>query len=291
MKRFLPFFYLSLLLVLYSSCKESRQEAVARLVNEWNGKEILFPSHSVFTRLGKDTVDVSDGKGKYCIVSYVDSIGCISCKLQLPKWKELMRETDSLVQSVVTYRFYFHPKDLKELAYTLRRDRFDYPVCIDLEDEFNGLNCFPQDMTFQTFLLDSLHRVVAVGNPVHNAQVKELYVSILTGERRDASSPLLTQASLDKTTADLGEVSWEETQSVTFELTNTGKNLLVIYDADTSCGCVKAEYGKEPARPGEKILVKATYKADNPARFDKTISLHCNVADSPIRLRIRGRAK
>ena len=38
-----------------ASCQESKEEAMFRLVNEWNGKEIKFPSHSIFTVLGKDT--------------------------------------------------------------------------------------------------------------------------------------------------------------------------------------------------------------------------------------------
>ena len=43
------------------SCQESREEAMLRLVNEWNGKEIKFPSRSVFTIQGKDTVDFEFG--------------------------------------------------------------------------------------------------------------------------------------------------------------------------------------------------------------------------------------
>jgi hypothetical protein len=42
-----------------ASCQESREEAMLRLVNEWNGKEIKFPTRSVFTIQGKDTVDLS----------------------------------------------------------------------------------------------------------------------------------------------------------------------------------------------------------------------------------------
>ena len=70
--------------------------------------------------------------------------------------------------------FFFHPKDMKELRYLTRRDSFTYPVCFDEKDELNVLNRFPSDMTFQTFLLDKEHKVVSVGNPVHNPKVKEL---------------------------------------------------------------------------------------------------------------------
>ena len=66
------------------SCSESREEAVYRLVKEWTGKEIKFPEHSVFTVQGKDTVDFTFQDADYKVLVYVDSVGCTSCKLQLP---------------------------------------------------------------------------------------------------------------------------------------------------------------------------------------------------------------
>ena len=33
-----------------ASCQESREEAMLRLVSEWNGKEIKFPSRSVLKK-------------------------------------------------------------------------------------------------------------------------------------------------------------------------------------------------------------------------------------------------
>ena len=114
-----------------ASCKESREEAMLRLVGEWNGKEIKFPSRSVFTVQGKDTVDFEFRHADYKVVTYIDSVGCTSCKLQLPRWKEFLAEVDSLTEGSVPFLFYFHPKDMKELRYLTRRDRFTYPVCLD----------------------------------------------------------------------------------------------------------------------------------------------------------------
>ena len=141
-----------------ASCQESREEAMLRLVNEWNGKEIKFPARSVFTIQGKDTVDVKWGNADYKVVTYIDSVGCTSCKLQLPRWKKLVEKVDSLTNGRVPFLFYFHPKDRKELRYLTRRDDFTYPVCFDERDELNRLNQFPTDMTFQTFLLDKERR-------------------------------------------------------------------------------------------------------------------------------------
>ena len=126
-----------------ASCQESKEEAMLRLVNEWNGKEIKFPSHSIFTVLGKDTVDFSFTDANYKVLTYIDSMGCTSCKLQLPRWKEWVHEVDSLTDGKVPFLFYLHPKDMKELRYLTRRDGFSYPVCYDEKDELNRLNRFP----------------------------------------------------------------------------------------------------------------------------------------------------
>ena len=114
-----------------ASCQESKEKAMLRLVNEWNGKEIKFPSRSVFTNQGKDTVDFEFGDADYKVITYIDSVGCTSCKLQLPRWKKLVEEVDSITNGRVPFLFYFHPKDMKELRYLTRRDGFNYPVCFD----------------------------------------------------------------------------------------------------------------------------------------------------------------
>ena len=107
-------FSLLLLFILFPSCKESEKDKIARLVEEWEGKEILFPTRSVFTIQGKDTVDFSLADTDYKVVAYIDSVGCTSCKLQLPRWKLFMQEVDSMLNRPVPFVFYFHPKDMKD---------------------------------------------------------------------------------------------------------------------------------------------------------------------------------
>lgn len=282
---------LLLLCFLHTSCTESEKEKAVRLVKEWDGKEIRFPSRSVFTVQGKDTVDFSFRDAPYKVVSYVDSVGCTSCKLQLSRWKTFMHEVDSLVQGHVPFAFYFHPKDLKELRYILRRDAFTYPVCFDETDELNRLNRFPGEMTFQTFLLNKDNKVVALGNPVHNPQVKELYLQLLTGKDTVRSTLPVTEVSIDTESLDFGSFPWQEQPERTFVLTNTGKNMLVLHDVVTSCGCTRVAYAKEPIRPGEQLKLKVTYAADQAEHFSKTVTVYCNASTSPLRLKITGNAR
>ena len=173
--------YISLLLSLLTACKENNKEKFALLVQEWQGKEIVFPQDMAFTRFVTEPVDYRIPDAEYKVLVYVDSVGCTSCKLQLPKWKELIAHVDSATNGNVPFIFVFQSKDDRELRYILKCDNFDRPVCIDRNNRFNSSNRFPQDITFQTFLLDKDNKVKVIGNPVHNLAVRDLYLKQITG--------------------------------------------------------------------------------------------------------------
>lgn len=191
----------------------------------------------------------------------------------------------------VPFLFYFHPKDLKELKYLTRREGFVYPVCFDEKDDFNRLNRFPNEMMFQTFLLDKENKVVALGNPVLNPKVKELYLKLIAGNQGTAKKETITQVYANQTELDFGSFPKEERQERSFVLTNTGKELMVVYDVITSCGCTKVEYSRQPVRPGETLELKVIYEADEAGHFNKTITVYCNAKNSPLRLKVRGSAE
>ena len=45
-----------LMLCLLAGCQDSDKRRLTRLVEEWDGKEVVFPPQAVFTVQGKDTV-------------------------------------------------------------------------------------------------------------------------------------------------------------------------------------------------------------------------------------------
>ena len=181
--------YLEVLL-LFSSCQNSPQEHITQLVEEWQGKEVRFPENPVFTRQLSDTVDYRIPETEYKVLVYVDSIGCTSCKLQLPQWKEFIAYVDSVSGGKIPFLFFFQSKDNKELRYILKRDNFRLPVCVDSQNEFGKLNRFPNEQMFQTFLLDQDNRVKVIGNPIHNLSVKELYLKEIEGVKQSETLAL-----------------------------------------------------------------------------------------------------
>ena len=275
-------------LFLCISCKESPKDHYTKLLQEWMNKEVRFPANPVFTVQGKDTV-AFPMDANYKILTYVDSIGCISCKLRLELWKKLMEEKDF---NNVRFLFFFSPEKKRDIVGTLKSNAFTYPVCIDERKELNRLNHFPTEFGGQTFLLDKNNKILAMGNPIHNPRVKDLYLKIVQGKDTDTETPKpLTTIGIDQTSLDMGTFDWRQEQTRTFTLTNTGDKLLTIEMVDTSCGCITVDYDWEPVRPGGSVTLHVTYKAEQPEFFSKTLTVYCNVEEAPLRLTVKGNAE
>ena len=147
---------------------------------------------------------------------------------------------------------------------------------------------------FHTFLLDKDNKVLAIGNPVLNPKVKELYLRIIRGDAPSASSRAVTPTttvSFDTTLVDLGHFPWQEPQSFTFTLKNTGDRPLVIRDVVSSCGCVEVEYPEEPVRPGHERELRVRYRAKSRGPVSQSMLVYSNAEKSPVRLYVRGKAE
>ena len=193
--------------------------------------------------------------------------------------------------------FVFYPGNLekvKELQALAKRFSVYFPIVIDTLDLVNHLNKFPDDARFHTFLLDKNNKVLAVGNPVLNPHVKDLYFKIMQSEEtlkiNSRDKQVQTSVSLEATAFSIGDFSWQEERQGTFRLKNTGEKPLVIQDVITSCGCLTVDYPQEPVQPGKEAVIGVTYKADSPGYFNKVVTVYCNVEDSPIKLRVSGNA-
>lgn len=285
--------YVIVILFVTYSCKKDASNRITSIVEEWHNKEIIYPHQMSFTILGEDTIQTFPVQNsRYSIVTYVDSAGCMSCKLQLREWLTFIEELDLRSNSSIPVFFFLHPKNIKEMIAILKRDQFGYPVCIDEKDSLNILNHFPNDMSFQTFLLDQKNRVIAIGNPIFNPQIKKLYFSLLFDKHEiDADSSYKTEVALSNSMIDMGNFSWKEKKERTVLLKNMGDVPLVINSVTTSCGCIRVAYDKKPVASGGSICVKIAYKAEHPEHFNKTITIYCNAKNSPLRLKISGNAK
>lgn len=275
------------------ACKESRKEHIADILKEWDYKEVLFPTGLSFSTIKGDTIPFSVTDSGYKIMTYVDSTGCVGCKMRIGGWMEFIDEVKSLTADSISFLFFFHPESESEVLHLLKVERFDLPFCIDLDDSMNKLNNFPDEMSLQTFLLDKDNRVVAVGNPVYSNKIRELYLNIITGKNVKEDSCSLHKTSIECSTGkiDMGHFKLDSNESHEIIIRNTGEYPLVIHDVMTSCGCIKADYDKIPVQPDSSIVIKVRYKADSPGFFSKTMRVYSNSTNSPLMLRVEGRAE
>ena len=274
-----------LLTIFLSACQDKQKEIITLLVKEWQGKQILFPENMVFTRFASDTTNFVIPTSDYKVLVFVDSIGCTSCKLQLSRWKEFIRYTDSISQKNIPFLFFFQFDDQWEIHSLLIRENFDKPICLDRSDSLNQLNHFPKDIRFQVFLLDKNNKVVVIGNPVHNPNVKELYLEEIS--RKQPVAPIQTTVKVEKESLLLETIPLGKSKDTLFTLVNTGDQPLVIIDVTTTCGCAQTLFDKHPVQPGESLHIKVGVTPENKGLFDETITVKCNI-NQLIKLNVRG---
>ena len=274
-----------------SSCKENkRREEVARIVNEWIGKEIKFPENIPCYVLGKDTLPefCDDNFHKeYKILLYVDSAGCSDCRLNLFEWKQVIEETNNLFPDKVGFLLFFQPKSVAEMTDLFLRNSFEYPVFMDTIGSINRLNRFPQAMQHQCYLLDEDNKVLALGNPATNIQIWELYKQIISDEK-ETEPRILTAIEVDKTIHDYGNIRKGSTNSTDFTIHNTGTNPLVIYRISVACGCTNVIWDKQPISPGQSTTIRVEMTPEETGPFRKTVVVYCNANESPVKLIVMG---
>ena len=80
------------------------------------------------------------------------------------------------------------------------------------------------------------------------------------GIEPETQDPPITTFEADNESLDLGEVEEGDLVSVTYTLTNTGENDLIIETAKPSCSCTVLEWTTEPVAPGKTATVYAEFE-------------------------------
>lgn len=148
----------------------------------WQDKEIRFPEQLQTKYFGKDTVCPWLWQKDYRILVFLRNEGCTSCKLKLPSWKQFIREVDSLNLNV-SFLFVVSLKNYEELEFLQKENNFEYPFIYDYQNKMDKLNSFPDDLIFQTFLLNKENKVRLIGNPVFIEKLWPLYKNTILNNK------------------------------------------------------------------------------------------------------------
>lgn len=101
--------------------------------------------------------------------------------------------------------------------------------------------------------------------------------------------PNLASFKFSEEVYDYGTIKQGDQVQHNFEFVNTGKEPLIISQANGSCGCTVPEWPKEPIAPGAKGVIKVTFNsAGKQGMQDKTVTLKSNAKQDPMVLHIKG---
>ena len=118
-----------------------------------------------------------------------------------------------------------------------------------------------------------------------------LFIANISFAQEETKSKGKGEMKFEKTHHDFG-VFAPDTAILTFDFvfTNVGKEPIIIHQASASCGCTVPEYTLEPIMPGGKGKISVTYngKGRRPGVFRKSITVHNNGKQTPVRLYIEG---
>ncbi len=89
--------------------------------------------------------------------------------------------------------------------------------------------------------------------------------------------------------ADYGTIHQDADGTKEFKFKNVGKELLIVSDVKSSCGCLVASGPKEPIGPGKSGVIRAHYDTKRVGKFEKTITVYSNDVERPtLTLKVKG---
>lgn len=112
-------------------------------------------------------------------------------------------------------------------------------------------------------------------------------------EENSTAAPVSTEPSttiaLSESNFDFGAIKKGDKVEHVYEVTNIGKNPLVISAVTPGCGCTAGEFTKEPILPGKKGKVTLHFDSTNfDGAISKTADVFANVEKAPIKLSFTG---
>ncbi|MDE6240555.1 MAG: DUF1573 domain-containing protein [Muribaculaceae bacterium] len=266
-----------------SSCNDKRA-AHTNIIAEWVGREIVMPDDLVYQIQG-DTIDLDLSRPDFKIVSYIDSTGCTSCRMKLTMWSELINEIKSLPDVDVEVIMIINTDTPKEITYLLQRDNYLNPVAIDRNNLFDRLNELPPRLEHHTFLLDAENKVVAIGNPVLNPKIKDLYLQYIT----EGDELPYTNDMCKEPVQPVGVINKGDIVQKLFYINNYDTVNYTLQAIIPSCDCVSASADRTNLDIENKIKVVIKFIGDStPGYFNRHVNIFFNEKELPERLIVYG---
>lgn len=270
-------FFLFIFGLLVCSCS-SRTNDYSKIVNEWQGKKLIFPDFITDFVTG-DTINLSESD--FNILTFVDSVGCAGCKMKLNLWMEFLEGLDSIAVDADFKSVLIVNAKSEELLKQIERDSYSYPIVNDTTGYLYCLNRLCDEDMLRTFLVDKEKRIIAVGSPVLSYGIAELFRDIISGSKVcDLSTACIV--SIEPSKIYLGEVSKGTEYSFMVRLNNLSSDTVRLRKIVSSCSCTEVFVKDSIILPKSELPVNVKFKEDTIAGdFIRTIHFYYHDFENP----------
>lgn len=284
MRLFMRFSYviMSLILVMMTSCR-GRLDKEREVLSSLLGREIIIPD-SLECRIQDIPVDYDMNDADYKIITYIDSAGCVPCRMKLSAWTSTLTNLMAHTCVEIAYLMIIDSDDINNVNENLRQDGFLYPIAVDKNKTFIKINGLPNEDMYHTLLLDSNNHVIAVGNPAVNPKVKDVYRQNIKGDNSSTSLNLCEQP-----VSSLGTVCVGDTIVKEYILHNKTANPLKIQEIVPSCDCINAVSSSMVILSDSMAVVNVTFVAESEVgSFRRNVAIFYKEYENPEFLTLHG---
>ncbi|MGV8096506.1 MAG: hypothetical protein AB2L24_32010 [Mangrovibacterium sp.] len=160
------------------ACTDSRTKQITTFLKDKKGKLICFPDFFNVKNLKQDSTYSFLASKKfinYPSLRVVTSINgdCHACINQLKEWTSII---DEFPKEKVKFLFFINAENYA--SFELMNDSeigFIYPVIYDYNNGYILKNEIPDDNLLNTMLIDSVGKIIIVGNPLQSKELLKLY--------------------------------------------------------------------------------------------------------------------
>lgn len=269
-----------LIIFLMFSCSS----ASSKLEQEFKqsiGTEFIIPNTIQYIVQG-DTIAYDLNDYDYKILTFIDSIGCTSCKMRLTIWQHFLDWIQKSDTSNIGFCM-FVDTDKESVNDLIKFNKFNYPVAINEIDKIRQQNKIPAIDNLRTFLLNRDNVVIAMGDPTRNPNLNRIYDEIINGKSEDRCD-----INVPSRTSNIGTLRPNEKKSTVFTIANDSRDTLYVDKIVTSCDCVSASLSITKIPPSCQTFLKVKVSGDSIlGEYSREINMYFSNSDECLTFEIK----
>ena len=137
-------------------------------------------------------------------------------------------------------------------------------------DKFRSINTLPDDPRLQTFLLDSKHQVILLGNPSQSKGIRKTYLDYFNSIKeycKDSDNYEVTAE------FDFGVIRPNEEVNHDFHIKNTNQDTVKVKELLSSCECVTTEISSKIIAPGDSCRLSIFFRDSVTGDFLRSVTV------------------